>query len=80
MLLFETKQSAGELRNFLSGWHYNNPLTASGLVISVERQPTKLYVEESKLKPVCLISLVTTKQGETDSPIQSLEDLEGHVY
>ena len=75
-LLFKTEEKAGDFRNSLSLWHYDNPLTAKGLDISVDESIVKVYAEVSKLKPVMLQDYVA---AETESPIQSLEEFEGHV-
>ena len=42
-LLFKTEGKAMEFGNHLSLWHYNNPLTARGLGISVDRSPVAIY-------------------------------------
>ena len=75
-LLFESKKEAGDFRNSLTLWQYNNPMAAKGLVISVDRSVNVIYTEVSKLKEVMLEDYRVT---ETDSPVQSLEEFEGHV-
>lgn len=75
-LLFTVEGKAAEFRTFLSQWSYNNPLIASGLAISVEQSLDQIYVENCRLKCVLLSNYDAT---ETDSPLLSLAEFEGHI-
>jgi hypothetical protein len=70
-LLFDVKQNALSFRTYLEMWHLNNPLVVKPGVFSIEENVEVITVESDELSWVLWSDYVS---GDSDSPLQSLED------
>ena len=72
ILLFREERSADLFRTFLSQWYLNNPLVVRYGDVVVEEDVKVLYIHYPSMERVELAHYTAT---ESDSPIQTLEEL-----